>query len=140
MLELLTDREEEVLQAISEGRTNAQIAKQFTLSPQTVKAHVRSILRKLRMHERASAVRLAIDLDIIEGPKTSFNFGKLEPDELLLCELVSEGKTDDQIRTRLRQTKRFIQKQASEMCDKVGVEGRYHLAGAYTKWKKTHKK
>lgn len=53
---LLTRRELEVLRLLAEGRTNAAIAAELVISPGTVKFHVSSILRKLRVANRAEAV------------------------------------------------------------------------------------
>lgn len=51
----LTDREKEVLLAISHGQSNKQIAKQFNISDGTVKVHVKHVLRKLNFHSRVEA-------------------------------------------------------------------------------------
>lgn len=52
----LTDREVEVLNWVREGKTNIEIAVILCLSPLTVKNHVRKILRKLKVSNRAQAV------------------------------------------------------------------------------------
>lgn len=52
----LTDRELEVLNWVREGKTNAEIAAILGLSPLTVKNHVRKILQKLKVSNRAQAV------------------------------------------------------------------------------------
>jgi DNA-binding CsgD family transcriptional regulator len=54
--ELLTDREFEVLQLVAMGRTNAAIASRLFISEGTVKQHVKHILRKLKVENRAEAV------------------------------------------------------------------------------------
>jgi two-component system nitrate/nitrite response regulator NarL len=56
----LSARELEVLQLVSKGRTNAEIAKEFFLSEATVKTHLRRIFGKLQVTDRASAVATAI--------------------------------------------------------------------------------
>jgi DNA-binding NarL/FixJ family response regulator len=57
----LTAREIEVLQLMVEGVTsNRQLAKRLDLSQNTVKFHVRNILDKLRLHNRAEAVGYAL--------------------------------------------------------------------------------
>ncbi|ADB52774.1 helix-turn-helix transcriptional regulator [Conexibacter woesei] len=53
---LLTRRELEVLRLVAEGRTNDEIATALVISVGTVKFHVSSILRKLRVGNRAQAV------------------------------------------------------------------------------------
>jgi DNA-binding NarL/FixJ family response regulator len=57
----LTDREREVLELMVEGVTsNRKLAKRLGLSENTVKFHVRNILDKLRLHNRAQAVGYAM--------------------------------------------------------------------------------
>ncbi len=55
-LELLTRREREVLVMLAEGETNARIAKRLVVTEDTVKTHVKHILRKLSVHNRSQAV------------------------------------------------------------------------------------
>jgi DNA-binding CsgD family transcriptional regulator len=53
---LLTAREQEVLDLMASGATNNQIARELVVSEGTVKSHVKRILRKLRVENRAGAV------------------------------------------------------------------------------------
>jgi DNA-binding CsgD family transcriptional regulator len=53
---LLTAREREVLELMADGSTNAQIAEVLIVSEGTVKSHVKRILRKLHVSNRAEAV------------------------------------------------------------------------------------
>jgi DNA-binding NarL/FixJ family response regulator len=67
----LTERELEVLGLMAEGITsNRQLAKQLHLSENTVKFHVRNILDKLHLHNRAQAVGYALREKVIK-PKSS---------------------------------------------------------------------
>lgn len=54
--EALTQRETEMLFAVAEGLSNAEIAAKFFLSEATVKTHVRRILTKLQLRDRVQAV------------------------------------------------------------------------------------
>lgn len=52
----LTAREREVFQLLVSGATNAQIADRLTVSETTVKSHVKHILRKTRVANRAQVI------------------------------------------------------------------------------------
>jgi DNA-binding NarL/FixJ family response regulator len=51
----LTRREQEVLELLGEGRTNASIAAKLVISPKTVEHHVSAVLAKLGVSNRAEA-------------------------------------------------------------------------------------
>jgi DNA-binding CsgD family transcriptional regulator/tetratricopeptide (TPR) repeat protein len=63
----LTPRELEVLQLVSEGLRNAEIAARLVLSERTVDHHVQAILRKLRVRSRAQASAQAVRLGLVHG-------------------------------------------------------------------------
>lgn len=71
--EELTPREREVLELMVEGVTsNRKLAKRLNLSENTVKFHVRNILDKLRLHDRAQVVGYALRKKIADqGGKES---------------------------------------------------------------------
>ena len=50
-LDALTPREREVLALLAEGRSNTAIAARLYLSPKTLEAHIRQILRRLGLEE-----------------------------------------------------------------------------------------
>jgi DNA-binding CsgD family transcriptional regulator len=54
-LQSLTAREREILEAVSNGETNAQIAKRLWISPYTVRAHLENIFGKLNVKTRTEA-------------------------------------------------------------------------------------
>jgi two-component system nitrate/nitrite response regulator NarP len=56
----LTPRERELLAALSEGRSNAQLAAHFGISLQTVKFHLKNVYGKLGIANRAQAVALYV--------------------------------------------------------------------------------
>jgi DNA-binding NarL/FixJ family response regulator len=55
----LSDREREVLSLMASGATNKEIAESLYLSPHTVKEHTSAVYRKLKVRNRAEAVRRA---------------------------------------------------------------------------------
>ena len=56
----LTPRQLEILRAVAEGRTNAEIARQLWLTEQTVKFHLSKIYRRLGVSNRTEASRYAL--------------------------------------------------------------------------------
>ncbi|HLR42069.1 MAG TPA: response regulator transcription factor [Pseudogracilibacillus sp.] len=59
-LHLLTRRECQVLQLLSEGQSNRKIAETLVISEKTVKNHVSNILQKMEVVDRTQAVVMAI--------------------------------------------------------------------------------
>ncbi|MDD2701773.1 MAG: response regulator transcription factor [Sideroxydans sp.] len=57
-LNLLTEREKEILQLLSRGESNKAIAQSLSISYDTVKQHVRHILNKLNLSSRVKAAVL----------------------------------------------------------------------------------
>lgn len=59
-LHLLTRRECQVLQLLSDGQSNRKIAESLVISEKTVKNHVSNILQKMEVNDRTQAVVTAI--------------------------------------------------------------------------------
>lgn len=66
LLRELSDREVEVLQYVADGKSNKEIADTLMISEKTVKAHLRSIFRKLEVGDRAQAVAHAMRKGLVE--------------------------------------------------------------------------
>jgi DNA-binding NarL/FixJ family response regulator len=69
-LQLLTDRETEVLKLMARGATNPEIAEALHVAEATVKTHIGSIFAKLGVRDRAAAIVFAYDHGVIT-PGTS---------------------------------------------------------------------
>jgi DNA-binding NarL/FixJ family response regulator len=80
----LTRRERQVLVLVANGNTNRAIANAQGLSEETVKTRVKSILRKLRVNDRAQAAAVGIRLELIRLDEVEIpagaNRGYRDPD------------------------------------------------------------
>ncbi len=74
-VQLLTDREIEVLQLAAKGQSNRQIANKLNLSTRTIQAHLSNIFNKLKVGSRTEAVIAGLkngfltldDIDIVDS-------------------------------------------------------------------------
>jgi DNA-binding NarL/FixJ family response regulator len=64
--ESLSDREISILQLVAAGKANKEIARQLSISEETVKAHLKNIFGKLGVTDRTEAVITAAKRGIIE--------------------------------------------------------------------------
>jgi DNA-binding NarL/FixJ family response regulator len=64
ILQSLTDREREVLVLLARGLTNKEIAYKLTITPNTVKRHLKSLFAKLNVNTRSAASARAINMGI----------------------------------------------------------------------------
>jgi DNA-binding NarL/FixJ family response regulator len=64
-LEVLTDREREVLALVATGRNNEEIAEALVVSPTTAKTHVSRIMSKLYARDRAQLVVMAYETGLV---------------------------------------------------------------------------
>jgi len=63
----LTDREREVVVAVGQGKSNAEISEDLFIGATTVKSHVSNILTKLGLRDRAQIVVFAYESGLIQA-------------------------------------------------------------------------
>ena len=63
--DLLTEREVDVLQLVAAGRSNKIVADELSISEETVKSHMKSIMQKLSANDRTHAVTIAMQRGIL---------------------------------------------------------------------------
>ncbi len=64
-IEPLTEREREVLKLVAEGKSNQEIAEKLFVRDVTVKTHLNTIFKKLKVKSRTQAVLLAIQMNMV---------------------------------------------------------------------------
>lgn len=69
-LDVLTDREREVVELVAHGHGNDEIAGRLFLSPATVKTHVSRAMSKLGVHDRAQLVVVAYETGLVTPGRT----------------------------------------------------------------------
>lgn len=61
----ISEREREVLAALAEGLSNKEIGERLFISPRTVDTHRSNLMKKLKVHNVASLVRLAVATGLV---------------------------------------------------------------------------
>ena len=61
----LTPRELEVLRAVADGLTDAEVGERLYIATRTVSQHLRSVYNKLGVNNRAAAVRIAVEQGLV---------------------------------------------------------------------------
>ncbi len=67
----LSDREREILQLVSQGKSNKEIASDLFISVNTVKVHVSNVYEKIGVASRTEATLYAIENGIVDSPANS---------------------------------------------------------------------
>ena len=64
-LDVLTEREREIVALVGEGLSNAEIAERLVVSPATAKTHVSRAMTKLHVRDRAHLVVIAYETGLV---------------------------------------------------------------------------
>jgi len=64
--EALTEREEQILRSLAEGKSNRAIGVQLSISESTVKTHLKNLFAKLDVTSRAEAIALAAKRGLVK--------------------------------------------------------------------------
>ena len=65
VLDVLTEREREIVALVGEGLSNAEIADRLVVSPATAKTHVSRVMTKLHVRDRAQLVVIAYETGLV---------------------------------------------------------------------------
>jgi DNA-binding NarL/FixJ family response regulator len=65
---VLSKREREIMELLSEGLTGEQVAERLFLSPETIKTHIRNAMNKLEANTRVHAIAIALREGFISPP------------------------------------------------------------------------
>ena len=74
-LELLTEREAEVLKYLCDGLNYKKVAQQLFISESTVKTHINNVFTKLKVNDRTQAVLYALKHDLEGLMRATMNAG-----------------------------------------------------------------
>lgn len=66
-IEVLTPKEKEVLSYVAKGASNQEIADKMFVRDVTIKTHLNSIFKKLKVTNRTQAVLLAMQMDLVNN-------------------------------------------------------------------------
>lgn len=67
MLDVLTDRERQIMRLVSEGLSNKEIGRRLNITDGTIKVHLHNIFQKLEINNRTVLATLAISRDDTPG-------------------------------------------------------------------------
>ncbi len=77
-INLLSDREIEVLRLVGQGKSNKEIAVALNISINTVKVHIGNIFQKISVTSRTEATLFAIEHGIIKSPASQNTEAEVE--------------------------------------------------------------
>lgn len=63
---ILSPREREIIEQVAIGQSNKEIARSLDLTENTIKFHLKSVYRKLKVNRRTQAIAIANELGILD--------------------------------------------------------------------------
>jgi len=123
----VTPRDQQVLNLLVQGCSNKEIGDQLTMSPRTVKRHLRNLFMRAGILDGRKRVKLARYVYEKESAVVTVCEG-LNPKESQISILVWEGLTNREIAKIVGASERVIKNQLHNAFDKIGVWSRLELA------------
>jgi two-component system, NarL family, response regulator LiaR len=97
-----TTRELDVLSLLIVGHSNGRIAEKLSLSPETVKTHMRHVMEKLDVNDRTNAAIKAIQLGLVGGAPSPRNGRDLSAADNVQPAPFTENSTFEQPQKNMR--------------------------------------
>lgn len=126
---MLSLREQDILDFLYEGLENGEIGLELHLAEDTVKTHVRRILRKFGVSSRAGAAASGILQGYGRVPMISLDLLTDREREVMAC--IAEGLSNKSIGVELELSEQTIKGHVSKILRKLGLSRRSALAAAY---------
>lgn len=128
----LTTREHEILQYLAEGLSNKTIARVLAITDGTVKLHVKSILRKLKVSSRVEAAVMAVARGLAHGTETvsipQTRITELTPREHEILQSLAEGLSNKTIARVLVISEGTVKLHVKSILRKLKVSSRVEAA------------
>ncbi|MEK9175926.1 MAG: LuxR C-terminal-related transcriptional regulator, partial [Patescibacteria group bacterium] len=134
---ILSSREKQVLTSVAKGHINVQVADEISITEQTVKYYMSSILRRFGAPDRTVAVRMAIELgevDLQSVIPEGFDpavMGELSLRERDVVLKIIEGLTNKQIAYQLKISEHTVKNYMSHILKKTGALDRTQVEVFY---------
>jgi DNA-binding NarL/FixJ family response regulator len=121
----LSTRETEIVQLISEGCSNRQIARRLSIAESTVKSHLSSALGKLGVRSRGEAVSV-----VFKGGLSGGRWTELTARQTEVLRLVAAGYSNQRIAESLGISPRTVKAHLENVLLRLGVHSRFAAVAA----------
>ena len=124
----ITPRDQQVLRLLVQGCSNKEIASYLSISPRTVKQHLRTLFLRAGIKEGRKRVKLATAMFIKETGATMQPRDRLTSKEVQVAILVWQDLTNKDIARVLLTSEQVVKNYLRTAFDKLGVWTRLELA------------